>query len=245
MGEARMSRRPIRHAKRPRSRFEEHAILASMDVLRAIAEADNLIFDYDGVLADSEEFQLDVWRQLFAERLLPTDHLSIASIAGVSDRLAVENSCPGLPAPLYDDLVKEKKRRCAEQAGRVEPVAGMRELLATLHPEKALFICSSSPRSTISSFVDRQFPGVAFQAVIGKGDYERPKPHAAPYLKLLEQTGISADRSLAIEDSLAGLQSARAAGLPVIHFDRYGSSAGDTWSVGAASSLTRWREKAR
>ncbi|WP_163027289.1 HAD family hydrolase, partial [Pseudomonas viridiflava] len=48
--------------------------------------------------------------------------------------------------------------------------------------------------------------------VIG-GELARGKPHPMPYLTALELLGVSADEAIAFEDSLAGVQSAHAAGI--------------------------------
>ncbi|WP_163009790.1 HAD family hydrolase, partial [Pseudomonas viridiflava] len=52
-----------------------------------------------------------------------------------------------------------------------------------------------------------------FETIVIGGELARGKPHPMPYLTALELLGVSADEAIAFEDSLAGVQSAHAAGI--------------------------------
>lgn len=212
-----------------------------MNALDILSGARNVIIDYDGVIADSEVFQLSIWRVLLTEQGLPLDRLSLHAIAGLPDRQALERICPGLPSVQYEELVLAKKQRCGEKTDDIPPVPGTWRFLQSVSGVKNLFICSGSPVATIKRFLDRNFPGIRFGSIVGKGDYDLPKPHPAPYLALLERTKIRADHAVAIEDSLPGIESAKAAGLRVIQLDRYGHPHGGTPLVPSADVLADWR----
>jgi len=68
-----------------------------------------------------------------------------------------------------------------------------------------------------------------------------PKPDPAPYLKIVESAGISKCESVVIEDSRVGVMSAAAAGIPVIHLDRYDIRIRGVSSVRNATRLSKWR----
>jgi HAD superfamily hydrolase (TIGR01509 family) len=212
-----------------------------MDALNAISEAKNLVIDFDGVIANSEEFQLAVWRELFTERRLPLDRLSLQAIAGFPDRRALAGLCPGLPTAFYEELVKEKKRRCIERVAEVQPVPGARQFLESVSGVKDLFICSGSPIATIERFLDWNFPSIRFHSIVGKGDYAHPKPCPDPYLALLERAKIRPQETVVIEDSQPGVESAQAAGLRVIRLDRYATTQSGAPSVPSVDILAGWR----
>ncbi|KAA3612564.1 MAG: HAD family phosphatase [Calditrichaeota bacterium] len=192
------------------------------DLISALELAKNIIFDFDGVLADSEFFQLKIWRELILEKKYAVSEFPIYAIAGIDDRIAIENLVPGLEPPAYDYLVAEKQRRCRARAQEVTPVDSALELLTFLNSSKRLYICSNSRAVEIHQFVQYNFPAIKFNLIIGKGDFVREKPDPAPYLKMLESAKISVAGSLVFEDSTAGVQSAQAAGLNVIYLNRYG-----------------------
>ena len=55
-----------------------------------------------------------------------------------------------------------------------------------------------------------------FDPILVRDDVREGKPNPEVYLRILETTGVPAARALAVEDSLAGVESARAAGIDVV-----------------------------
>lgn len=206
-------------------------------ISRAFSVARHVIFDFDGVIADSEEFQLRIWEELLREHALSLEGLSITVIAGISDHLAIERICSGLTAAVYDGLVAEKKRRCSERAWQIRPVPGIHELLRSVHGSMRLHICSSSSLSAIRDFLQRVLPHFLFDSIVSREDYSRRKPDPEPYLTLLSRAQVLSTEAVVIEDSFTGVQAAQAAGIPVIHLDRYGQNLTNVPSVTSLQTL--------
>jgi beta-phosphoglucomutase len=194
-----------------------------MSARSLIRSAHAIIFDFDGVLADSEEFQFSLWQELFQERGLPLDHLAMGVMAGAADSKALPLVLPGRTTAEYRELIDEKQRRYVDRLTDVPPVDGAVEFVTGVYREKRLFVCSNSPRDLIAAFLRYRFPAGAFESIVSAEDFTRIKPDPEPYLKALDRTGLAAHAVVAIEDSRPGVTSARAAGLPVIHLDRYGA----------------------
>ena len=55
-----------------------------------------------------------------------------------------------------------------------------------------------------------------FEIIIGKVDVKQGKPHPEVYQKALDKLGLPKENCIVFEDSIAGIQSALAAGLPVV-----------------------------
>jgi beta-phosphoglucomutase-like phosphatase (HAD superfamily) len=66
-------------------------------------------------------------------------------------------------------------------------------------------------------------------------EVEAVKPDPAPYRAALEKTGVSAERALAFEDSVSGISSAVAAGIPTVGI---ASSQEPEKLLGAGASMT-------
>lgn len=83
-------------------------------------------------------------------------------------------------------------------------------------------IASGALRHEIDEIIDAAEVGGLFAAIVAAGDTPESKPSPAPYRlafeRLREQTGLDLDprRSVAIEDSRWGLESARGAGLRLV-----------------------------
>lgn len=186
-----------------------------------LKNVDNIIFDFDGVIADSEYFQLYIWESLLKERNLTLSNLKLKSIAGISDFLAISNLCPGLEEGDYKSLVDEKKKRFNDKIGMLKPVPGIERIFNQFLNRKAFFICSNSPRELIDFFMAKYFPFVKVKVIVSNGDFKSKKPDPEPYQVLLKRAQINALQAVVIEDSAAGVQSASGIGLNVIYLNRY------------------------
>ena len=192
-----------------------------MHPTQVLAQASCVIFDFDGVIADSEEFQLQVWGEVLASRGIQPAEFSVHTIAGLLDRESIKNLCPRGSEQDHAELVALKAQACRDRETEIERVPCICQVLESLAGHQKRFVCSSSAPDLIRGFLGRQLSHIQFDGVIGAGDYASFKPHPEPYLTVLKIAGVTADQAIAIEDSPTGVRSAQAANIRVIHFDRY------------------------
>lgn len=96
-------------------------------------------------------------------------------------------------------------------------VPGARALVDRLSGEGwRLALVSSSLRWMVDSVLSETRLGDRFEAVITADDVALEKPAPDPYLHALESLGLRAGAAVVVEDTTAGIESARAAGLPVV-----------------------------
>ena len=174
---------------------------------------DALLFDFDGVLADTELIHYTCWRDALAPFGLEIDWSWYqANCVGIADHVLAP--CFGVGDPLR--LVAEKQQRFREALEQAPPflpatVALIRELAQAYD----LAVVSSSFRAEVQPPIERAELVRYFKAILCGDDVTRLKPAPDPYLKAAEMLGAA--RPLVIEDSDAGVASGEAAG-----FDRYG-----------------------
>jgi mannitol-1-/sugar-/sorbitol-6-/2-deoxyglucose-6-phosphatase len=98
-----------------------------------------------------------------------------------------------------------------------KPMAGLQTLLNQIHgSDLRLAIASSSPKSLIQSVMTKLTIGDYFESFYSGFDVPNGKPDPAVYLAAAVGLGLDPQNCLAIEDSLAGIRSAKAAGMKVI-----------------------------
>lgn len=182
-----------------------------------------LLFDFDGLLYDSETSAYQVWRELYAEhgvefpRELWQQEV-MGRPPGVSgfDPLAhlEELAAPGLDAARTE---AERHRRRDELFPHAL-IDGAGELLALARARCIrTAIVSSNHRERIHEHLARAGQEADFDVIItADGDAVRGKPSPALYLEALEALGVEAERAVAFEDSPNGVRSAKAAGLHVV-----------------------------
>ena len=184
-----------------------------------------IIFDFDGVIADSEPLHLRASQQALSEQGLSLDRDEyFARYLGYDD------------VGMFTALTKDRGLRMSDSEVRAlvarkgEALKAMLDGGEVVFPGAAAFIreaaatvpiaiASGALRHEIVDIIDAAGLADRFTAIVASGDTPESKPSPAPYVLAFEQlqraAGASLDpgRCVAIEDSVWGLESARGAGL--------------------------------
>ena len=177
-----------------------------------------VIFDLDGVLADSEPWWNEIDAKLLSEYGVTYRGEYHRNVLGVSYQLAVEfyKKAFGLSAPT-EDLMQRRGEIAAEFfANRVDLFPSTREVLGKLRVMKLhLAVATSSVSGSARPFLDRHQLTKVFDVIITGDEIERGKPSPDIYLSAAKKLGIPPDACLVIEDALSGIAAAKAAGIRV------------------------------
>lgn len=189
-----------------------------------------VVFDADGVLVDSEP----AWRA--ARAALYARHgrefgaaeeraTHGTGVAGSGERLAALLQRPARAGALAGELLELLLERAA--AGPVRALDGAAELLAELRGRTPVAIASNAPRALLdATLASSGLAGIA-DAVVAADEVAAPKPAPDVYLAAADRLGVPARRSVAVEDSPAGVAAARAAGMRVVGLRAPGGAALD------------------
>lgn len=180
---------------------------------------DLIIFDCDGVLVDSEIVSFEAEAEMFAEIGIGlTVRDLIARFLGTSSAsmfAAIERE-NGIKQP--PDFAERAARRTLEAFDRkLKPIPGIADLLANL-PNRKCVASSSEPtrirHSLTLAGILHHFEPHIFSAT----QVKRGKPAPDLFLLAAESMSVPPERCLVIEDSVAGVTAARAAGMTVLGF---------------------------
>jgi beta-phosphoglucomutase len=181
---------------------------------------DAVIFDFDGVLIDSEPVHYQCWLEILSGHGVSLDWETYqAHCIGVSDRAMLEMLCRKASGPLdFDRLWSDyprKKELFRERMMHADAITiDVRKLIDDLRGAYKLAVVTSSGKREVEPILENAGILEKLDTVIYGEDVENLKPAPDPYLLAVERLG--ATRALAIEDSQAGIASARAAGLEVV-----------------------------
>jgi len=173
-----------------------------------------VIFDLDGVLADSEPWWNEIDAKLLAQYGVRYRGEYHRNVLGVSYRLAVEffKKAFGLSASA-DELIQRRGEIATEFfANRVGLFPSAKEVLQELRRMNLrLAVATSSVSASARPFLDRHQLTAFFDFIVTGDEIEHGKPHPDIYLRAAEKLNVAADACLVIEDALAGIAAAKAA----------------------------------
>jgi beta-phosphoglucomutase len=177
-----------------------------------------ILFDFDGVLVDSEPVHFECWKEVLAPFgiNLPWETYA-ATCIGVADREMIHGFAKELGID-FDQLWAQYPRKKELFRGRNETAIQFLpetlELVRALSGEYALAVVSSSARVEVEPVLVRGGIRDCFTALVCGSEAPKLKPAPDPYLRAAELLRTS--KALVVEDSDAGEQSGRAAGFDVL-----------------------------
>ncbi|MSO29372.1 MAG: HAD family phosphatase [Acidobacteria bacterium] len=184
-----------------------------------------IVFDFDGVIADSEPLHLTAFQRALAEdgvTLSGDDYYS--KYLGYDDVGMFEAVARDRGIAMTDRhvtaLVARKGAMLQELLHRGAILfPGAVEFIRAVADAVPIAIASGAMRHEILEVVEAAGIGELFMTIVAAGDTPESKPSPAPYVLALEQLrrktgrGLDPRKCVAIEDSKWGLESARGAGL--------------------------------
>jgi len=178
-----------------------------------------VLFDFDGVIADTENLHIAAWERTFAAMGREVSAERCKTAVELDDRRFLEAIFDEWDVEEADvDGWLERKQDLTsallDDAPRLH--RGVKELVERLRGRVTLGVVSTSRRRDIEAVLAATGLRDAFELIVGKEDVERPKPDPDPYLKALERLGPPASEAVALEDSPTGLAAAQAAGVRAI-----------------------------
>jgi len=181
-----------------------------------------VVFDFDGVLADSEPLHLKAYQALLAPQGIHLDHKTYCErYLGYDDEGALMKIAEDNGLMLGDEeiemLVVEKGRVLESLVGTRDVLyPGAAECVRRLAAAWPVGIASGALRADIDLMLRGAGLEDRFKFIVAAGDTDLTKPAPDPYLRAAELHGVPAAACVAIEDSHWGLESARAAGMRTI-----------------------------
>jgi beta-phosphoglucomutase len=181
-----------------------------------------LVFDFDGVLADSEPLHFRALREMLSTLgvTLSAEHY-YSTYVGYDDvgvfRLLEEEQGWTLDDSRIAALIDQKSRIFDDLIASADvlfPTAI--PCLDRLGARYPLGIASGALKHEIKQILHRHRLEDRFRFIVASGDTPRGKPSPDPYARAAELHGLPASSCLAIEDSRWGIEAAKAAGLKCV-----------------------------
>jgi len=181
---------------------------------------DSILFDFDGVLLDTEPVHWACWAGVLAPLGVTLSwEFYRGSCIGIDDRemlrmMATQSDPPRDWTVLWQQYPAKQELFRARMQTAPPFDSAVAPLLCELAQRYSLAVVSSSACGEIEPLLETAGLRGHFRTVVGGDSVQRHKPDPEPYL--LAANRLQSKRPLVLEDSAAGLASGRAAGFEVL-----------------------------
>jgi HAD superfamily hydrolase (TIGR01509 family) len=187
-----------------------------------------LIFDFDGLMVDTESPAWESWRTIYADYGVDLHIDDYAATLGANDGFdphlhlvgLLERTAPDLAvtaAAARDELLERRKRLKDDMSAGLGLLPGVADLLTAARDRAIpLAVASSSSRRWVEGWLNRLAVRHHFSAVLTADDVQQTKPAPDLFLAAAQRLGHAPHNCLVLEDSPNGIRAAHAAGCPVV-----------------------------
>ncbi len=168
-----------------------------------------LLLDFNGTISDDEPLLCRIFMELFADEKPLSEKEYYDRLAGLADREVVHEWL-GRDEP---GLVDRKIERYKELADGSTVTPEARDAVAYAAEHVTVAVVSGSARAEIEPVLAKTGLMESITAIVASDDIRRSKPDPEGYLIALHLLGVPAGEAAAVEDSQAGVEAAKAAGL--------------------------------
>ena len=178
-----------------------------------------VIFDMDGVIVDTEPLHIEAYHIFFKQLNIPTDDSLFHSFVGIS----IENNIRQIIKTILREDISMAEKRIKQRnliyvdllkSRPLKALDGFHELIDSLHNNNIVTaLASSSPWEQIDIITEKLSIRDKFSVLCSGHDVKASKPAPDIYHKTVKDLKVMPSSVVAIEDSITGVTSAKAASL--------------------------------
>ena len=183
------------------------------------------IFDCDGTLADTMPLHYRAWTRLVAELggTFPEQLFYESGGKPTVEILRMLRDEHELKVSDVEKAAKRKEEYFLEMVHEVKPIEPVLRVVRRCYGIKPMAVASGGFRRQIEQTLDALGIRSLFDAVVCVEDYARGKPFPDPFLEAARRLNVPPADCVVFEDSLLGVQAAKAAGMECVFVPRMDS----------------------
>jgi len=210
---------------------------------------DAVIFDWDGTLADTKDIVVTSFQIVLNQIGCNVADEFIERLIGIGSRNTFKETLKAKNIPFdeksIDRLVKRKIDIAVSLADRVKLLDGASELLESLNGRVKIALASMNDRKIIEKMLGVAPIKRCFEVIITGEEVDTPKPDPEIFLKCASELASEPDRCVVLEDSVFGVEAAKAAKMGCIAVSTGAYSERELDKAGADMTVGSLTEKER
>jgi len=175
-----------------------------------------ILWDMDGVIADSYSFHFAAWQETFAKRGIKFTKEDFSKLFGTTNDFIIGSIMSReLPERDVKIMVQEKEEKFRRKAtGNIKPFPGAVRLLNAIKKGNfKLGLVSSTPKENIDLVLSELNLEGMFDCIVFGQEVSESKPSPQIYLLAARELEVTPNDCLVIEDSPLGVKAAKTAGM--------------------------------
>ena len=175
-----------------------------------------VLFDFDGVIANTLAYHVQAWQQVFADygvEILPQDFFLLeGQLAEEIGKQLAQQKGLSLDEMTLKKMVQQK-RAIYNKITRATVYPASRKLIEQLKKKSIkIALVTGAIRQNIEPVAGTEFLK-NFDVIIGGTDVPHTKPHPEPYLTAAQKLSVQPHECLVIENAPLGIRAAKLAGM--------------------------------
>lgn len=187
--------------------------------VRAENKVKAVIWDMDGIIADTSQYHHKGWQIVFRKRGINYTEADFRRNTGKrSDTIIREVLGEKIPQNEITEIIQEKDATFRQlMGGNIKLFPGVLKLITSLkeHDFK-IAIASSAPMENIQLITQSLKIDNRFDAIISGWEVTKGKPHPQTFLLAAEKLGVETEDCIVIEDAISGVTASKRAGMRCI-----------------------------
>jgi beta-phosphoglucomutase family hydrolase len=175
-----------------------------------------VIWDMDGVIADTALYHLEAWHEVFQKRGVSFTEDDFRRNFGQRNDTIIRNILgAGLPPSEIDIIAGEKEEIFRQRVRqKIKPLPGAIELIELLKEHFfSMALASSAPIENIRLIIRSLDINNCFHAIVSGREVKEGKPSPQGFLLAAKKLGVAPENCIVVEDAVAGVTAAKRAGM--------------------------------
>jgi beta-phosphoglucomutase family hydrolase len=175
-----------------------------------------VIWDMDGVIADTAPYHFSAWQEIFGKRGVKFTERDFRHSFGRRNDTIIRNTLgEQIAQDEIEAIAREKEATFRRIIGqKIKPIPGAVALLQSLKQNGVkMAIASSTPIENIRLITGSLGIANCFQAIVTGHDVTEGKPSPQVFLMAAQKLGVKPENCVVIEDAVAGVTAAKRAGM--------------------------------
>jgi len=180
------------------------------------SKAKAVIWDMDGVIADTGPYHFSAWQEVFQKRGVDFTEDDFRRKFGQRNDTIIRNTLgEGISQSEIDAIASDKERNFRQRVRHnIKSLPGAIKLITSLKEHGfSMALASSAPMENIQLVTRGLDIESLFQAIVSGREVNEGKPSPQGFLLAAQKLGVEPKNCIVIEDAIAGVTAAKRAGM--------------------------------